>query len=61
MKEQHEQQEQQHDITSKWICTANHGFIAYAQEELRRRFGQVKAMVLMPSEVILVTLPADAG
>ncbi|MFD0619044.1 SAM-dependent methyltransferase [Paenibacillus sp. GCM10027629] len=60
MKEQHEQQEQQHDITSKWICTANHGFIAYAQEELRRRFGQVKAMVLIPSEVILVTLPADA-
>ncbi|WP_152393730.1 SAM-dependent methyltransferase [Paenibacillus guangzhouensis] len=59
MNEQLEHQEQQHEITSKWICTANHGFIAYAQEELRRRFGQVKAMVLIPSEVILVTLPVD--
>jgi 23S rRNA (cytidine2498-2'-O)-methyltransferase len=55
---EHEQQEHAAG-SSKWICTANHSFIAYAQEELRRRFGQVKATVLIPDEVIVVTLPAD--
>lgn len=58
MNNEHVQQEQAAN-TSKWICTANHQFIAYAQEELRRRFGQVKAKVLIPDEVIFVTLPAD--
>ncbi|MFD1884283.1 SAM-dependent methyltransferase [Paenibacillus wenxiniae] len=45
---------------SRWIGTANHGFAAYAQEELKRAFGSVKSSVLIPGEVLLLTLPADA-
>ncbi|MCL9662320.1 SAM-dependent methyltransferase [Paenibacillus hunanensis] len=45
---------------SRWIGTANHGFAAYAQEELKRAFGSVKSSVLVPGEVLLLTLPADA-
>lgn len=43
---------------SRFICTANHGFAPYAQEELRRRFGTLKSTVIIPGEVFLVTLPA---
>ncbi|WP_322904397.1 SAM-dependent methyltransferase [Paenibacillus campi] len=45
---------------SRWIGTANHGFAAYAQEELKRAFGSVKSSVLVPGEVLLLTLPAEA-
>ncbi|KFN08727.1 ribosomal RNA methyltransferase RrmJ/FtsJ [Paenibacillus macerans] len=41
---------------SKWICTANHGFAPYAQEELRRAFGSVKSTMLIPGEVFAATL-----
>ncbi|MCQ4085604.1 methyltransferase domain-containing protein [Saccharibacillus sp. JS10] len=41
---------------SLFICTANHDFAAYAQEELRRLFGSVKSSVLSDREVLLVTL-----
>ncbi|MGG6311051.1 cyclic-phosphate processing receiver domain-containing protein [Paenibacillus macerans] len=43
---------------SKWICTANHGFAPYAQEELRRRFGSVKSTVLLPGEAFAASLQA---
>ncbi|ANS74635.1 SAM-dependent methyltransferase [Paenibacillus yonginensis] len=46
--------------SSRWICTANHGFSPYAQEELRRTFGSLKSQVLESGEVMLVTLPASA-
>lgn len=46
--------------TSRFICTANHGFAPYAQEELRRRFGKLKSSVLVSGEVLLVTLFEDA-
>ncbi|AWB44863.1 SAM-dependent methyltransferase [Paenibacillus sp. CAA11] len=42
---------------SQFICTANHGFASYAQEELRRTFGSVKSRVLEQGEVFLATLP----
>ncbi|MEC0107756.1 SAM-dependent methyltransferase [Paenibacillus taichungensis] len=42
---------------SRFICTANHGFAPYAQEELRRTFGAVKSTVLVPGEVLLAGLP----
>ena len=44
----------------KLVCTANHGFAPYAQEELRRMFGSVKSTMLVPGEVFLVTLPVSA-
>lgn len=44
-----------------WICTANHGFAPYAQEELRRLFGAVKSTMLIPGEVLRVTLQEEAG
>lgn len=43
---------------SRFICTANHGFAPYAQEELRRTFGAVKSTVLVPGEILLAGLPA---
>ena len=43
---------------SKWICTANHGFAPYAQEELRRTFGGVKSSMLIPGEVFAASLQA---
>ncbi|WP_340023915.1 SAM-dependent methyltransferase [Paenibacillus sp. FSL K6-1096] len=46
-------------ITSRYICTANHGFAPYAQEELRRLFGAVKSTLLLPGEVFLATLEAE--
>lgn len=42
--------------TGKWICTANHGFAPYAQEELRRLFGSLKSTMLIPGEVFVLTL-----
>lgn len=44
---------------SRYICTANHGFAPYAQEELRRVFGAVKSTLLLPGEIFLATLPAE--
>ncbi|UQZ37151.1 SAM-dependent methyltransferase [Paenibacillus sp. PK3_47] len=44
---------------SRYICTANHGFAPYAQEELRRLFGAVKSTLLLPGEVFLATLEAE--
>lgn len=41
---------------SKLICTSNHGFAPYAQEELHRLFGSVKSKMLIPGEVMLVSL-----
>lgn len=46
--------------STHWICTANHGFAPYAQEELRRLFGTVKSTVIIPGEVLRVTLQAKA-
>lgn len=51
-----DEREQQQDFHSKLVCTANHGFAPYAQEELRRMFGSLKSSVLIPGEVFLVTL-----
>ncbi|WP_342435732.1 SAM-dependent methyltransferase [Paenibacillus sp. FSL L8-0436] len=44
---------------SRYICTANHGFAPYAQEELRRLFGAVKSTLLLPGEIFLATLEAE--
>ncbi|SDE89132.1 23S rRNA (cytidine2498-2'-O)-methyltransferase [Fontibacillus panacisegetis] len=43
-------------ISTKYVCTANHGFAPYAQEELRRSFGSVKSTILVPGEVFVATL-----
>ncbi|MCM3126686.1 SAM-dependent methyltransferase [Paenibacillus provencensis] len=45
--------------SARFICTANHGFAPYAQEELRRVFGSVKSSVIVSSEVFLATLPRE--
>lgn len=52
---------EQNGTTTKYLCTANHGFAPYAQEELRRRFGAVKSTVLVPGEVFVATLKATAS
>lgn len=44
---------------SRYICTANHGFAPYAQEELRRLFGAVKSTLLLPGEIFLATLEEE--
>ena len=44
---------------SRYICTANHGFAPFAQEELRRLFGAVKSTLLVPGEIFIATLQAD--
>ncbi|RCX23528.1 23S rRNA (cytidine2498-2'-O)-methyltransferase [Fontibacillus phaseoli] len=46
-------------VASRYLCTANHGFAPYAQEELRRRFGAVKSTILVPGEVFVATLQAS--
>ncbi|WP_106767766.1 SAM-dependent methyltransferase [Paenibacillus faecalis] len=57
MDEQHVMNEQlEKQNSAKFICTANHGFAPYAQEELRRLFGSVKSTMLLPGEVFVVTL-----
>ncbi|WP_151736467.1 SAM-dependent methyltransferase [Paenibacillus tengchongensis] len=48
-------------VLSRFICTANHGFAPYAQEELRRLFGAVKSTLLVPGEIFLATLEAEPG
>lgn len=48
-------------LSSRFVCTTNHGFAPYAQEELRRMFGSVKSTILLPGEIFLATLPADAS
>ncbi|WP_202128462.1 SAM-dependent methyltransferase [Paenibacillus dendrobii] len=45
---------------SRFICTANHGFAPYAQEELRRRFGKLKSKTLISGEAFLATFFEDA-
>lgn len=45
--------EQQH---GRLVCTANHGFAPYAQEELRRLFGSLKSTVLIRGETFVATL-----
>lgn len=54
--------EQQHpsetETITRYVCSANHGFAPYAQEELRRRFGSVKSTVLVPGEVFVASLKA---
>ncbi|AZK49077.1 SAM-dependent methyltransferase [Paenibacillus lentus] len=49
------------DVVSHWICSTNHGFAPYAQEELRRMFGAVKSSVIIPGEVLRVTLQEEVG
>lgn len=51
-----EQTTEEQNHTSRFICTSNHGFAAYSQEELRRLFATVKSTVLQPSEVFVATL-----
>ena len=53
-----QQANEQH--SAKLICTANHGFAPYAQEELRRLFGSLKSTMLIPGEVFVVTLATTA-
>ncbi|KKO55519.1 SAM-dependent methyltransferase [Paenibacillus sp. DMB20] len=50
----HEQSAERH--STRLICTANHGFAPYAQEELRRLFGSLKSTMLVPGEVFVLTL-----
>ncbi|MHA0855279.1 SAM-dependent methyltransferase [Paenibacillus sp. CMAA1364] len=50
------EEEIQEQQQSRFICTANHGFAPFAQEELRRLFGSVKSSVLVSGEVFLVTV-----
>ncbi|WP_411342639.1 SAM-dependent methyltransferase [Paenibacillus sp. WLX1005] len=59
MNDQEKQHPSEQQAESRWIGTANHGFAAYAQEELKRAFGSVKSSVLVHSEVLLLTLPAS--
>lgn len=47
--------------SSHWIVTSNHGYISYAQEELRRSFGQLKSRMLVPGEMALMELPAGSA
>ncbi|MFB5265469.1 SAM-dependent methyltransferase [Paenibacillus enshidis] len=54
-----QENEEKSGVASRFICTANHGFAPYAQEELRRLFGSVKSTVLIPGEVLLVTLSEE--
>ncbi|UHA73101.1 SAM-dependent methyltransferase [Paenibacillus sp. 481] len=56
---QNVQLEQHYTPGSHWVVTANHGYIAYAQEELRRRFGQLKSRILLSGEVALMELPVS--
>ncbi len=52
--------EETNNETSRFICTANHGFAPYAQEELRRRFGKLKSKTLISGEAFLATFFEDA-
>jgi 23S rRNA (cytidine2498-2'-O)-methyltransferase len=48
-----------YEYGSHWIVTSNHGYIAYAQEEWRRRFGQLKSRMMVSGEIALMELPVD--
>ncbi|MEK3735401.1 MULTISPECIES: SAM-dependent methyltransferase [Paenibacillus] len=50
------EEELREELHTKLVCTANHGFAPYAQEELRRLFGSVKSTMLIPGEVFVATL-----
>ncbi len=52
---------EQNEMTTRYLCTANHGFSPYAQEELRRRFGAVKSTVLVPGEIFVASLKASSS
>lgn len=41
---------------SRWIATANRGYAQYAQEEIRRLFPGIKTQILVPTEILLVTI-----
>ncbi|MDK8180384.1 SAM-dependent methyltransferase [Paenibacillus sp. UMB4589-SE434] len=43
--------------SSHWIITSNHGYIPYAQEELRRRYAELKSQIFVSGEVALMELP----
>lgn len=58
MNEPVEQEMSLNTIHTAYVCTANHGFAPYAQEELRRQFGAVKSQVLESGEVFLANLAA---
>lgn len=47
------------DFHCKLVCTANHGFAPYAQEELRRMFGSLKSTMIIPGEVFVTTLSSS--
>lgn len=49
----------QFETSSHWMITANHGFIPYAQEELRRTYGKLKSQILVSGEVALMELPEN--
>lgn len=49
----------QEKAVSRYICTANHGFAPYAQEELRRLFGAVKSTLLIPGEIFVASLEVE--
>lgn len=50
------EEELQQELHTRLVCTANHGFAPYAQEELRRLFGRVKSTMLIPGEVFVATI-----
>ncbi|KOR88938.1 SAM-dependent methyltransferase [Paenibacillus solani] len=54
-----EENQSERDYHSKWVCTANHGFAPYAQEELRRMFGSLKSTMMIPGEVFVVTIDSS--
>ncbi|WP_223066253.1 SAM-dependent methyltransferase [Paenibacillus caui] len=56
-----DQEQMKTEAVTRFMCTANHGFAPYAQEELRRIFGSVKSQVLVPGEVFLASLPGFAN
>lgn len=51
--------ESESESVTRWVCTANHGFAPYAQEELRRQFGSVKSTMLVPGEIFVASLQAE--
>lgn len=44
-------------MVSSWIGTSNRGYSAYAMEELRRMFTNIRFQPIVPSEVNLLTIP----
>ncbi|TVX93097.1 SAM-dependent methyltransferase [Paenibacillus agilis] len=50
-----------YELGSHWIVTANHGYIPYAQEELRRKYNYLKSTILVSGEVAFMELPESEG